>query len=160
MKQTVSHGSFSLEREYPVPPERVFAAFSTREAKISWFAQGDEFLAEMKEYTLDFQVGGRERLDATSTSGNRLVVETTFNDIVENERIVATYDVKVNDRRISVSLWSVQLIATENGTRLITNEDGAFLDDLDDSKNRQSGVERDLEQLRLYLERNSVPAAV
>jgi uncharacterized protein YndB with AHSA1/START domain len=156
---TVNHGTFTVEREYPHPPQTVFAAWTTAEAKRGWFAQGDDFLRSVNLYELDFRVGGVERLEGELTSGNRLTLETIYRDIVQNERIVAAYDVLINDQRLSVSLFSVQLMPTEVGTRLITTEHGAFLDDLDTPESRTTGVERDLDQLALYLERTVLDAA-
>jgi len=157
--RTVAHGTFTVEREYPHPVERVFAAWTTPEAKSAWFAQAEDFNAETLAFSLDFRVGGVERLEARLVSGSRLTVETHFADIVPNKRIVATYDVLINDRRISVSLWSTELFATDEGTRLVTTEDGAFLDGLDDSENRLIGVERDFDQLAKYLERSALALA-
>ena len=153
--QSVAHGSFTVEREYPVPPETVFTAWTSAEAKLGWFAHGDDFIERINEYTLEFRVGGEERLDAQLTSGNRMLLASRYYDIVPNERIVATYDVLINDRRISVSLFSVQFLATDVGTKLVTTEDGAFIDDLDNEQSRRQGVESDLDQLTQYLDRMS-----
>jgi uncharacterized protein YndB with AHSA1/START domain len=34
----VTHATFSIERTYGAPPERVFRAFADPEAKAKWFA--------------------------------------------------------------------------------------------------------------------------
>jgi uncharacterized protein YndB with AHSA1/START domain len=157
----VAHGQFTVEREYPVPPERVFAAHATADAKIAWFAVPDhEFIDSIDEFTLDFRVGGMERLVARLGNGKQMVLETRYWDIVPDQRIVATYDVVINGRRLSVSLWSVQLDATDTGTKLVTIEDGAFLDDLDTPEQRIQGVTYDLDNLAAYLEREESASAV
>ena len=40
MDRYVTHATFSLERSYPVPPARVFTAWSDPAAKARWFAAG------------------------------------------------------------------------------------------------------------------------
>ena len=37
---TVNHSTFTLERNFPATPERVFSAFSDPAKKIRWFADG------------------------------------------------------------------------------------------------------------------------
>jgi len=158
---TVAHGQFTVEREYPVPPERVFAAHATADAKIAWFAVPDgEFIASIDEFSLDFRVGGMERLVARLGNGKQMVLETRYWDIVPDQRIVATYDVVIGGRRLSVSLWSVWLEPTATGTKLVTIEDGAFLDDLDDASKRIQGVTYDYDNLGKYLAREPVGATV
>ena len=36
MDRNVAHATFTLERSYPVPPARVFAAWADPAAKVSW----------------------------------------------------------------------------------------------------------------------------
>jgi uncharacterized protein YndB with AHSA1/START domain len=160
MTGSVEHGQLTVEREFAYPLDRVYAAWTTAEAKSRWFAQSDaDFIDRQQEYSLDFRVGGQERMVARLKSGKRLEVETRFWDIVPKERIVATYDVLLDDRRLSVSLWSVIFIPTEKGTKLITVEDGAFLDGLDNAESRREGVEWDFDHLEAYLaETAPVPA--
>ena len=59
MAGPVVHRTFSVERAYPAPPARVFAACAAPETKRRWFAEGAGF--EVDEFTLDFRVGGFER---------------------------------------------------------------------------------------------------
>ena len=40
-QSSVVHSTFSIERTYPSPPARVFAAFSNQETKRRWFAEGE-----------------------------------------------------------------------------------------------------------------------
>jgi uncharacterized protein YndB with AHSA1/START domain len=55
MDHNVTHATFTLERSYPVPPARVFAAWAEPAAKARWFTPGPGF-----GHDLDFRIGGRE----------------------------------------------------------------------------------------------------
>ena len=55
MDRYVTHATFSLERSYPVPPARVFAAWADPAAKARWFAAEPD-----AGHELDFRIGGRE----------------------------------------------------------------------------------------------------
>jgi uncharacterized protein YndB with AHSA1/START domain len=155
--RSVAHGSFTIEREYPVPPERIWEAHSSAEAKQQWFAVPDhEFIGSTESFTLDFREGGTEVLVSRLHDGRQMRLESRFWDVVPNERFVATYDCVIGDRRLSVSLYSVQLIPTETGTKFITVEDGAFLDGLDSEEGRVQGVTYDLDNLGKYLERTEL----
>ena len=48
-ESTVTHGTFSLERTYPVPARRVFAAFSDKNTKRRWFVEGEGWDVEQYE---------------------------------------------------------------------------------------------------------------
>ncbi len=78
---------------------------------------------------LDFRVGGRERSRGTAPDGNAFSYEALYQDIVPAERIVYTYDMHLQETRISVSLATVEFRPVGgNGTRLVFTEQGAFLD--------------------------------
>lgn len=150
--QSVEHGSFTVERTYPATLDSVFGAWSSRSAKNVWFGEGDDFLATTTEYTLDFRVGGRERLAGVLPGGRRFTYDAVYHDIVEDRRIVVSYDVLIDDRRTSVSLMTVELDTGADGTRLVLTEQGAFLDGLDSNDQRREGAVDSLDQLAAYLE--------
>ena len=149
--RSVVHDSFSIERTYAATPGRVFAAWAKRDAKDRWFGEGDDFLATTDQYTLDFRVDGSERLGGTLADGRTFDYHAVYHDIVENQRIVASYDVRIDGRRASVSLMTVELAAVPEGTRLVTTEQGAFLDGLDTNAQRQEGAKNSLDKLGEYL---------
>ena len=146
---SVVHDSFSIERNYPHAAERVFGAWATIEAKRQWFGN-EEGIEPVGEQTLDFRVGGREHFSAKA-EGKMFDFDATYCDIVENERIVWTYDMLMDGRRISVSLATVQLSPVPGGTRLVMTEQGAFLDGLDTNDQRREGTEQFLDSLANFL---------
>ncbi len=152
--RSVVHDSFSIERSYPTTPQRVFTAWASQPEKNRWFGEGDDFLASTSEYTLDFRVGGRERHDGKLPGGRAFSYDAMYQDIVDDRRIVASYDVRIDGRRVSVSLMTIELDEISGGTRLVLTEQGAFLDGLDTNAQREEGARDSLDQLGEYLSRH------
>src|SRR5205085_10892232 len=84
-ERSAVHDTFMIERTYDAEPERVFAAWAEAEAKLQWFGSPDG-------HELDFQVGGHERFTATLDDGSVYEYNTCYQDIVDDERIVYSYD--------------------------------------------------------------------
>jgi uncharacterized protein YndB with AHSA1/START domain len=151
--QPVVHDSFVLERRYPVPPSRVFRAFADREAKAQWFGCVDGWA--VLEHTLDFRVGGHEVWRGGPPGGVVHRNDTTYHDIVPDQRTVWSYAMRLDDRCISVSLASVELRPAGGGTQLVLTEHGMFLDGYADDDERRRGTEALLASLGRYLERHA-----
>ena len=142
MKPTVTHATFTIERNYPVSPDRVFAAFADPAKKRRWFAEGDN--RQPEAYELDFRVGGTERTQSrlgpnTPFPGTAMTNHTTYQDIVPNRRIVFAYTMTLGENRISASLATVEFLASDGGTRLLFTEQGAFFEVSDGPKMREDG---------------------
>jgi uncharacterized protein YndB with AHSA1/START domain len=144
-QSSVVHSTFSIERTYPVPPSRVFSAFANRAAKRRWFAEGEGW--EVEEFTSDFRVGGREFSRFRFEGGAPIRNETVYQDIVADRRIVFAYSMAVGDKRISVSLATVDIAPSGEGTRLVYTEQGAFFDGADKPEGREAGCRELLEKL-------------
>ncbi len=144
-QRSVVHSTFSIERMYPSPPSRVFAAFSNQGTKRRWFAEGEGW--EVDEFTLDFRVGGREVSRFRFKGGPPMSNDTVYLDIVPDRRIVFAYTMTVGDKRISVSLATVEIAPSGDGTRLVYTEQAAFLDGADGTESRKSGGRKLLERL-------------
>ena len=141
----VTHGSFTIERRYDVPPERVFRAFADPEAKARWFAGSGEW--RQGKRSMDFRVGGKEHLSGGRAGQPPHIFDATYQDIVPNERIIYTYEMHIGSNRISVSLATIELKKAGKGTKMSFTEQGAFLDDFDQPETREEGTKVLLEQL-------------
>ena len=144
----VTHGTFTIERYYPVAVERVFGAFADAEKKRRWFV-GDR---DVVSHELEFAVGGRERSstrmgEGTPFAGQVLTNETVYLDIVENRRIVFAYTMAFGERRFSGSLATVELIGGGKGTRLRFTEQGAYFEGSDGVQMREMGWKHLVERL-------------
>jgi uncharacterized protein YndB with AHSA1/START domain len=144
-ERKVTHATFSIERSYDVPPAKVFAAFASLEAKSKWFGGPDEWTQGKR--SMDFRVGGKEHLSGGPTGQPPHVFDATYQDIVQNERIVYSYDMHIGENRISVSLATIEFKKAGKGTRMLFTEQGAFLDDFDNPKLREEGTKVLLDQL-------------
>jgi uncharacterized protein YndB with AHSA1/START domain len=136
-ERSVTHASFSIERTYDSPPAKVFHAFADPATKRRWFAEGEGW--EVEEFNVDFKVGGHERSRFRFRGGAPIRNDTTYHDIVPNERIIIAYTMTIGDNRISASLATFEFKPDGKGTRLVCTEHGAFLDGLDSVGPREAG---------------------
>ena len=58
---------------------------------------------------MDFRVGGRERVKGGFDGGVTTTFDAVYHDIVPRERIIYTYEMHLDDRKISVSLATLQI---------------------------------------------------
>jgi uncharacterized protein YndB with AHSA1/START domain len=145
---SVDHSSWSIERDYPHPPARVFAAWVDGAVKVRWFDLSGQ---QEPDYHNDFRIGGTESFRTPNGVRPRFTYDAQYRDIVDGERIVTTYEMSMDGRRTSVSVATVVLRPTGSGTRLIYTEQGAYLDDLDDPQSRRTGVGTQLDRLATVL---------
>ncbi len=152
--RSVTHGSFVIERSYPATPARVFAAFATLEAKSRWFGAPEETLIADREF--DFRIGGHERFVSKHERAT-FTYDSVYYDIVPGQRIVTAYEMYSDDVRMSVSVATVEIAAEGTGSHLTYTEQGAFLDGIDKSENREHGTRELLDKLGQVL--RAEPAA-
>jgi uncharacterized protein YndB with AHSA1/START domain len=152
---SVTHSTFSLERTYDASPARVFAAFADPEQKAQWFGGPPEWEAT---FEVDFRIGGREISRGGPQDGPTHSFEALYYDIVPDERIVYSYEMHLDRKRISVSLATIEFTPAADGTRLTLTEQGAYLDDFDDPSLRETGTRDLLEALGAYLSQTYAPS--
>lgn len=148
-KRTATHATFVIERDYPHPPAKVFAAFADPKKKARWFGGPEEW--EKSNHKLDFRVGGQESVSGGPPGGTVHAYNAEIWDIVENERIVTSYQMHLDDRRISVSLATYEFKPNGANTTFVLTEQGVFLDGYDDAGQREEGTRELLSQLETYL---------
>jgi uncharacterized protein YndB with AHSA1/START domain len=137
------HATFVIERTYDAAPGRVFSAWSTKEAKGAWFGPRN---ASDTSYELDFRPGGEERFVVSGGGATYTYVGHLY-EIVDDARIVYSYEMYRNEDRISVSLTTVELRDAEGGTALRYTEQGVYLDGHDTPALREEGTIGILEAL-------------
>ncbi len=126
---SINHGDFTVERIYPVPPKRVFAALVSRDAKMRWQAGGEGW--ETFEFTVDARPGGREVWRGSFQGGPEISTNCLYFDVAENERLIFAYEMYAAGVRFSVSLATFQLAPQGSGTRVTFTEQGAYFGDPD-----------------------------
>jgi uncharacterized protein YndB with AHSA1/START domain len=137
--RSVVHAVFHLERTYDAPVARVWKALTDEQAKARWFG-GPPDRWQLLERHMDVRVGGTERAKGRWEGGVVSTFDAIYHDVVPNERLVYSYVMHLNDRKISVSLATLQLTADGGKTTLKVSEQGAFLDGYDDAGSRERGT--------------------
>lgn len=143
-KRSTTHATFVIERTYEASPSRIWSAWAQAEQKLQWF--GPRTLAK-GAHELDFRVGGSERMTVQAPDGVVYTFASRFQDIVEDVRIVHTYEMYRDEARISVSVATIELAPLQAGTKLTFTEQGVFLDDLDTPAEREHGTGELLDSL-------------
>jgi uncharacterized protein YndB with AHSA1/START domain len=136
-ERSVAHGTFVIEKNYPHPVAKVFRAWADPAIKATWFGGG----GPGDKRSMDFRVGGRESSEGQMPDGHTVNFDVIYQDIVPDNRILYSYDMHMDGKRISVSLAAIEFSAASGGTHLRITEYGLFLDGLDNMEQRRKGTE-------------------
>ncbi|HUA76657.1 MAG TPA: SRPBCC family protein [Acetobacteraceae bacterium] len=137
--RSVVHATFHLERSYDAPVARAWKALTDEAAKQTWFA-GPPGRWEKIERHMDVRVGGTERLKGRWEGGVVSTFDAVYHDVIANERLVYSYVMHLDEKKISVSLATIELSEAGGKTVLRVTEQGAFLDGYDDAGSREHGT--------------------
>lgn len=138
MTRSVTHASFTITRHWEASPARVFAAFADQQKKDLWFGGGAEWTPVSRSF--DFREGGKETAAGRWKSGVVSKFDCIYLDIVPNQRIIYSYVMHLDDRKISVSQAAIELHPDGEGTRFVLTEYGDYLDGYDDAGSREHGT--------------------
>jgi uncharacterized protein YndB with AHSA1/START domain len=137
MTDLTTHDTFTIERTFNASPDRVFEALANPEQKARWFSGPASW--KLLERKHDFRVGGTERVSGLFESGMSSTFDAHFLDIVPNRRLVYSYEMSVNGRKISVSLATWEFVAVGAKTKVVLTEQGAYFPDPDLAKHAPEG---------------------
>jgi uncharacterized protein YndB with AHSA1/START domain len=138
-ERSAAFGAFQLSRTFAASRARVWRALTDESAKAKWFS-GTPGEWELIERHIDVRVGGTERLKGRWQSGVVSTFDAVYHDVVVNERLIYSYAMYLNERKISVSLATLQLREAGGATTFHVTEQGAFLDGYDDAGSRERGA--------------------
>jgi uncharacterized protein YndB with AHSA1/START domain len=108
--------SLTLERFYPVAPQKVWRAWTDPRALSRWFGPGGPQPVALAE--LDVRVGGRFRILFGGTQGTEHEVQGVYREVVPNRRLVFTW-VWPRSTPERESRVSIELREARGGTELV-----------------------------------------
>jgi len=130
-----------MEREYQAAPSQVFAAWANAEHKAQWAIKAEQF---------EFRVGGREVI-RVQADGITYSSAASYQEIVQDHRIVYSLTLDVDDHRASVSVVTVEIHPSDSGSLLVYTEQCAFLDGRDSLEDHRLGAREMLAGLGTFL---------
>ncbi len=139
--ERAKHTALTLKRHYPVPPEKVWRAWTDAQALIRWF-KPDGFTAPLAQ--ADVRVGGRYRVLMVDPEGKEYDLSGTYREVVPNRRLVMTWSWQ--DQPGETSLVTITLSERGGGTDLVLVHEG-YLDRGPEVKTHAAGWSEALEQL-------------
>ena len=115
--------SLTLKRSYPVPPERVWRAWTDPQALRRWFGPGGEDPVSVAD--LDVRKGGRFRIVFGGADGKAHEVQGVYREVVPHRRLVFTWTWP-NSTPERESVITIEFRAAGGGTELVFRQEQFF----------------------------------
>ena len=136
------HSTFTIERRYAAPPDKVYSAFADAAKKRRWFVEGDHH--DVEYHDLDFRVGGKETArfrfkEGTPVAGLACLTDTWYLELSPNQRVVMAQTMTLNGGCISAALVTIELEAVDGEKLLTCTHQGAFFEGADGPQMREMG---------------------
>ena len=147
---------FTVARRIDASPALTFSAWSTAEAKAQWFV-GPNTWTQLDRH-FDFREGGSECVEGRFDTGKVSLFRCQYHNIVANERIIYSYDMFVDGKRISVSLATIEFVPDGNGTHLKLTEQIVHVDGYPTPEDREVGTRYLVDLAANYVESLKTPA--
>lgn len=138
------YADFTIERSFKAPVSKLYQMFADQQYKEQWFKGPNDISSK---HTMDFKVGGREFNSGKFHDGITHIFKALYYDIVPQERIVYSYEMYLNNNRISVSLATIEFAKDGDNSKLTLHESGVFLDGFDTVESREYGSKELLKAL-------------
>ncbi len=141
--RSIKHGSFVIERTFNYDPAALFRAWTDPEPRRAG-STGRTTSGPSRCARWTCASAAANGVIGKFVDGSESRFEALYFDVVPERRLVYTYDMYWQGKKISVSLASVEFVALgkENGqsTKLIVTEQHAFLDGYEDGGSRERGT--------------------
>ncbi|MEO6471810.1 MAG: SRPBCC domain-containing protein [Aeromicrobium sp.] len=151
-ERSEAHHTFVIERTYDVPVASAWDAFANEESKRGWFGEGGD-VYELTDFAHNFEVGGVDVNEGKFHGGVVSRYVARYTDIVEEQRIVSSYDMWVNGDHISTSVQTITFEPVGDSTNLTFTEYGVHLDGFDNGTQREEGYKGILDTLGNWLDK-------
>ena len=142
--------SLTLERHYPVAPEKVWRAWTEPQALAKWWGPGPGEPVSLVE--LDVRVGGRFRIVFGGPDGRTHECAGTYQEVVPNRKLVFTWSWP-NTTPERISVVSIEFRRAGDSTDLLMKHEQLFDEKARDDHRR--GWTASLEKLDSFLQSNA-----
>lgn len=133
----IQHDTIVMTHDFPVPPSRVFRAWSDACERRLWDVPGAD--AVIVEHRQSFEVGGTE-VTKFGPAGNPLFYsEGTFKEILPDRRVIETGSFRVNDEIVAASVVTLEFDGTDAGTTFTLTDQSVFVNQEDGAADRRQG---------------------